>query len=165
MTLFSAAGLHSTEADCRSPTGRLGPGAALDGSQSHLGPEQDVCPCHRPRRGLPEASSPMGCRRTSILGSGDMAGVRFRGQSQLLSQIVTVLRQEGAFVAAGQVSIRGRSAEQWIAETEVVIDGPAWGQTPEGKTRRVPGPALRVRLVVVQVRDGEAASSWRDGYC
>src|SRR5439155_3194923 len=86
---------------------------------------------------------------------GDDRRVQFRGQSQLLSQIVKVLHQEGALVATGQVSIRGRSAEQWVAETEVIIDGPAWGQTLEGKTCRVKGPPLRVRLIVVQVRDSE----------
>lgn len=81
--------------------------------------------------------------------------VKFRNESRLLSEMTQVLHQEQAYERHGEVSIRGRTGEQWIAETEIVLDGPAWGITPEGKTSRVPGAALRVRLVVVHVRDAE----------
>src|SRR5205823_6928309 len=132
MTVFSAAGLHSTEAD--SPQPRL----------AHL---DQVLPWMEASRtwGLSktcvhvidrEGDSLKHLRQWDAAGHrflirGDDRRVQFRGQSQLLSQIVKVLHQEGALVATGQVSIRGRSAEQWVAESEVIIDGRAWGQTRE----------------------------------
>jgi hypothetical protein len=81
--------------------------------------------------------------------------VRFRGESRLLSQIVEVLHQEGAFQRTGDVSIRGQTGQQFVAETDIVLDGPAWGTTATGKTCRVPGAPLRQRLVIVEVRDGQ----------
>jgi hypothetical protein len=92
----------------------------------------------------------------------DERRVTFRNKSHLLSEIVGVLRDEGAFVSQGNVTIRGRKGRKWVAETEIVLAGPAWGTTPEGKTCRVPGPPLRVRLVVVQVRDadGNVLAEW-----
>jgi Transposase DDE domain len=88
--------------------------------------------------------------------------VKFRGDTQLLSKITEILQQEGAFAPKGEVSIRGRKGQQWIAETEIVVDGPAWGRTPAGKTCRVPGHPLWLRLVVVQVRDaqGQNLAEW-----
>jgi hypothetical protein len=88
--------------------------------------------------------------------------VKFRGETRLLSKITEVLQQEGAFELKGEVSIRGRKGQQWVAETEIVVDGPAWGRTPAGKTCRVPGHALWLRLVVVQVRDaqGQHLAEW-----
>ncbi len=88
--------------------------------------------------------------------------VTFRGKKQSLSPIVQLLRAEEAFQPTGEVSIRGRKGQQWVAETEVVLDGPAWERTPEGKKRRVPGPALRVRFVIAQVRgaEGELLAEW-----
>lgn len=163
MTVFSAAGLHSTEADTPQP--RL----------AHL---DQVLPWM-------EASRTWGLSKTCVhvidregdslkhlrhwdagghrfLIRGDDRRVKFRGPSQLLSQIVQVLRQERVFKATGQVPIRGRLGEQWVAETEVIVDGPAWGRTSQGKTRRVPGPPLRLRLVIVQVRDsaGKLLAEW-----
>jgi len=83
--------------------------------------------------------------------------VTFRETSQRLLEIVGVLRDEGAFQSYGEVTIRGRPGEQMVAETEIVLDGPAWGTTPEGKTCRVPGSPLRLRLVIVQVFDAAGA--------
>lgn len=88
--------------------------------------------------------------------------VKFREESHLLSEIVGVLRDEGAFTAHGEVTIRGRKGHKWVAETEIVLDGPGWRKTPEGKRCRVPGPPLRLRLVVVQVRsaEGKLLAEW-----
>jgi DDE family transposase len=88
--------------------------------------------------------------------------VTFRGKKQLLSDIVQILSAEGAFQPTGEVSIRGRTGQQWVAETEVVLDGPAWERTAQGKKRRVPGSALRVQFVIAQVRDakGELLAEW-----
>jgi hypothetical protein len=92
----------------------------------------------------------------------DERRVSFRGESWLLSKITDVLRQEGAFQPKGEVSIRGRKGQQWVAETEIVLDGPAWGKTPAGKTSRLLGHALHMRFVVVHVRDaqGELLAEW-----
>ena len=92
----------------------------------------------------------------------DERRVTFRGESWLLSEVTKVLQQEEAFQPKGEVAIRGRKGQQGIAETEIVLDGPAWGTTPAGKTCRVLGNALPVRFVVVQVRDaqGELLAEW-----
>jgi hypothetical protein len=88
--------------------------------------------------------------------------VTFRGQSHRLSQIVQLLQEEGRFQATGEVSLRGRPGYQWVAEAEIVLEGPGWERTPDGKRRRVPGPPLRLRLVVAQVRDaqGKLLAEW-----
>lgn len=88
--------------------------------------------------------------------------VTFREQSHRLSEIVGVLQDEGAFQLQGSATIRGRLGQKWVAETEIVLSNPAWGTTPEGKKCRVPGPPLRVRLVVVEVRteEGNRLARW-----
>lgn len=156
MTVLSAAGLHSTQADPPQP--RL----------PHL---DQVLPWMEASRGWDlnrqcvhvidrEGDSLKHLRRWDAAGHlflvwGDDRWAKFRGEAQKLSQIVQTLRAEGAFVNTGEVSIRGRTGRQWVAETEIVIDGPAWGTTAAGKTCRVDGPPLRVRFVVAQVRDSE----------
>mgnify|MGYP000953334033 CR=1 FL=1 len=77
----------------------------------------------------------------------------FRGQSRLLSEVVATLLTEDQFTDCGPVSIRGRKGTQWVAETGVILDQPAWGTTKDGKTCRIPGRPLPVRLVIVHVRD------------
>jgi hypothetical protein len=88
--------------------------------------------------------------------------VHFRGQSRLLSQIVQTLEAEGAFQPTGPVTIRGRQGRQSVAETEVLLDGPAWTRTPDGKSHRVDGKPLSLRLVVVRVHDeqGTLLAEW-----
>lgn len=84
---------------------------------------------------------------------GDDRRVRFREKSHLLSEIVEVLRQETAFAFLREVEIRGKAGKLFVAETEIVLDGPAWQVDENKKKYRVPGPALPVRFVVAQVRD------------
>lgn len=81
--------------------------------------------------------------------------VMFRDQSQKISQVVATLQADGCFAAHGDISVRGLGGTQWVAETEVTLEQPGWVCTADGKGHRVPGPPLRVRLVVVQVRDAE----------
>jgi hypothetical protein len=85
-----------------------------------------------------------------------------RGVKQLLSQVVQTLSQEEAFHDTGTVRVRGKKGHSFVAETEVTLCGPAWRR--EGKKRkfRVPGPPLKLRLVVVQVRDasGHILAEW-----
>jgi hypothetical protein len=163
LAMLSAAGLHTTEADSPQPR------------PAHL---DQVLPWM-------ETSRSWGVGKTCVhiidregdslrhLREWDAAGhrflvraddrrVTFRGQSQRISQIVQTLRQEGAFVAHGEISIRGQKGQQWVAESEIVLDGPAWRRTPGGKACRVEGPPLRLRLVIVQVRDaaGKLLAEW-----
>lgn len=83
--------------------------------------------------------------------------VSFRGRSQKISQIVNTLQSEGRLTAHQEISLRGRRGIQSVAEAAVVLDEPGWARTPEGKSYRIPGPPLRMRLVVVQVRDADGA--------
>jgi hypothetical protein len=80
--------------------------------------------------------------------------VTYREASQLLSEVVQTLSQEGAFQDAGAVEVRGQKGRSFVAATEVVLSEPAWRRDPDGKKYRVSGPPLALRLVVVQVRDG-----------
>lgn len=163
VSVLSAAGLHTSEADTPQP--RI----------AHL---EQVLPWMESSRswGLSktcvhvidrEGDSLKHMRRWHAAGHlllvrADDRRVKFRDESRLLSEIIEILQQEGAFERNGEVSIRGRTGEQSTAETEIVLDGPAWGTTPEGKTCRVLGPALRLRLVVVHVRDatGKLLAEW-----
>jgi len=88
--------------------------------------------------------------------------MNFRGTSQRLSQITARLEQEQAFVFTREVDLRGRRGRQFVAETEVVLTEAGWARNSEGKKYRVPGPPLRLRLVIVQVRDeqGQLLAQW-----
>lgn len=61
----------------------------------------------------------------------------------------------------GEASYRGRPATLFIAETEVVLDRPAKTKI-NGRSTAIPGVALRLRLVLVQVRDeaGRTVATW-----
>lgn len=88
--------------------------------------------------------------------------VTFRGQSRLFSQIADALREENAFAYTREVNLRGRRGWQFVAETEIVLDGAAWARTADGKKYRFPGQPLRVRLIIAQVRDanGTLLAQW-----
>jgi hypothetical protein len=163
ITVLSASGLQSTEAD--TPQRRL-PHLDqvlpwMDASRSWGLRPKCVHVIDR------EADSLKHWRRWHAAGHlffvrGDDRRVTFRSRSQLFSEIVEMLRQEDAFKRQGEVSIRGQKGQQWVAETEIVLDGPAWGQTSSGKRCRVKGAALRMRLVIVDVRDsqGKLLAQW-----
>lgn len=163
LSVLSAAGMHTTEADTPQPrTPHLDQVLPwMDASRSWRLSKPCVNVIDR------EADSVKHLRQWSAAGHlflvrGDDRRVAFRGRSSLLSEIVRTLGDEGAFVKHGEVSIRGRKGRKWVAETEIVLDGPGWGTTPEGKTCRVPGPPLRLRFVVVHVRgaNGEQLAEW-----
>jgi len=88
--------------------------------------------------------------------------VRYRGQSRLLSEIATTLQSEKAFTFTREVTLRGKPGQQFVAQTEIVLDGPGWTRLPNGKKRRVAGQPLALRLIVVQVRDrcGKLLAEW-----
>jgi hypothetical protein len=163
MTVLSAAGMHSTEAVAPQPrTPHLDQVLPwMEASRSWGLSKTCVHVIDR------EADSLKHWRQWAAAGHrflarGDDRRASFRGQSKRLSEIVATLQAEGAFAAHGEVAIRGRKGEQWVAETAITLDGPAWGRTPEGKTCRVDGPPINLRLVVVHVRDsqGELLAEW-----
>jgi hypothetical protein len=76
------------------------------------------------------------------------------GQETTLAALATRLREEKAFRDAGPARYRGRPAQLYVAEVEVVLSRP--GTRNEGKKKKVvPGPPLPLRLVVTELRDGE----------
>lgn len=87
--------------------------------------------------------------------------VQWNGQSILLSEISEKLRENAAFQHCGPAQFRGRDAQLWVAQTEVVLDRPAIKNVQRRKLE-VPGPPLSLRLVVVQLRnpDDELAAQW-----
>jgi hypothetical protein len=93
---------------------------------------------------------------------GDDRRVTWAEQTLLLTQIVGHLQRHDRFRFAGEVELKGRPGRLFVAETEVLLDGPAWQRDEQGKSYRVAGVALRLRLVVTQVRDeaGAVLASW-----
>ena len=79
----------------------------------------------------------------------------------LLSAIRKQLRRSRKFVHAGEASYHGRLATLWIAETEVVLDRPAKKKI-QGKSVERPGRALKLRFLVVQLRNdhGQVLAEW-----
>lgn len=91
--------------------------------------------------------------------------VKHRGQQKSICEVVKGLEQQEAFRYSRQVEYKGRSAEQYVAETAVMIDRPAKPQRTKHSNRgqrRVPGKAIESRLVVSQVRnrEGDLLSEW-----
>jgi len=80
------------------------------------------------------------------------------GMEVQLSTVVTRLKRRQAFSRAGTVLFKGRKATQFVAETEVVLHRPARTHRVDPRTgvarhKNVPGPPLRLRFVVSEVRD------------
>lgn len=70
------------------------------------------------------------------------------------------------------VLYKGKPAEQFIAETIVVLNRPAYQHRVEGhgkhrrkKHKLVPGPAISLRLIVAEVRDRQGKLPWPAGCC
>ena len=89
--------------------------------------------------------------------------VRHEGQERDLSAVVASLHRRGAFGHSRTVLYHGRSAEQFVAEAEVILERPGVPNRRGGGPRRpVHGPALALRLVVSEVRDddGQLLATW-----
>ena len=97
--------------------------------------------------------------RRFLVRADDNRRVRHRGESRLLPEVVADLHKRGAFADAREVLYKGHKARQWVAEAEVVLDRP--GKHKQGRVSR-PGQALRLRLVVAEVRDeaGAVLARW-----
>ncbi len=88
--------------------------------------------------------------------------VRWSGKSLLLSEIGRSLALGSAFSkVTDEASYQGRAAELWVAETEVVLDRPA-RKNVKGKRFQVAGRPLRLRYIVVQLRNwkGKVLAQW-----
>lgn len=86
--------------------------------------------------------------------------VQWNGVSQQTDDIALQLRQQKKFECLGTALHHGSSAQLWTAETEVVLYLPARKTVVDatsGKKKRVTveGPELPLRLIVVQLRNGE----------
>jgi hypothetical protein len=87
--------------------------------------------------------------------------VRHAGVSCLLSEVRRKLRQKKALQQVGQAAYRGCPAQLWVGETEVVLYRPA-KKNVRGKKYEKAGRQLRLRLLVVEVRDddGQVLAHW-----
>ena len=88
--------------------------------------------------------------------------VKWSGKSVLLSEIRSSLAQRKAFrKVTDEASYRGKPAELWVAETQVILNRPA-KKNVRGKRFQVAGKPLSLRYVVVQLRDwkGNVLAEW-----
>ncbi len=87
--------------------------------------------------------------------------VTWQGTSALLGEIMKTLRQQREFTCHGTASYRGRQAQLWAAETSVVLDRPAKKNVRDRRFEK-PGRALPLRVVIVQLRngDGKVLAHW-----
>jgi hypothetical protein len=87
--------------------------------------------------------------------------VRWEGERVNLNDISRRLWRREAFVEVREVSYHGRKARQFVAEAEVVLEGPGRKRTTKGR-HTIPGPPLSLRLVMSQVRDerGRLLAVW-----
>jgi hypothetical protein len=88
--------------------------------------------------------------------------VRWSGKSLLLSEIRRSLALVKAFSkVTDEASYHGKTAQLWVAETEVVLDRPA-KKNVKGKRFQVAGRPLRLRYIVVQLRNwkGKVLAEW-----
>lgn len=90
--------------------------------------------------------------------------VRHQGQVQLLSDVLQQLRAKQRFTFSRGVRYRGQKAQQFVAETAVVLHRAAKLERKGdgGKRRIVHGKPLPLRLVVSEVRDaaGQVLAVW-----
>lgn len=85
---------------------------------------------------------------------GDDRRVKWEDKSCLLSEIRTTLRRKGKFRRLGDAEYQGSPAQVWGVETEVVLDRPA-KKNVGGKKYSSPGRPLKLRFLVVQIRDAQ----------
>ena len=95
-------------------------------------------------------------RRLFLVRAKNHRIVKHDGQDQSLAEVVAELKQQRAFRYSQEVEYKGVRAQQYVAETKIIIDRPAKPQRTKhsnGGQRRVPGEALELRLVVSQIKD------------
>lgn len=89
--------------------------------------------------------------------------VEYAGQEHRCSAIRQALREQKAFRHPREVLYRGRRAWQWVTEVSVRLTRPAQRNRPGvGDRRRIPGPPLKLRLVITEIGDanGRVLAVW-----
>jgi hypothetical protein len=82
--------------------------------------------------------------------------VTHRGEEHSVEQTRQTLRKTNAFRFSRKVRYKGKSARQYVAEAQVILTRPAYPRRKDkSKPTTVPGPPVRLRLVVSEVRDGD----------
>jgi hypothetical protein len=97
--------------------------------------------------------------RRFLIRADDNRRVCHEGHSRLLPEVVAELCRGDAFHDAREVLYHGNKAQQWVAETKVVLNRPS---KQHGGRVSKKGKALHLRLVVTQVRDasGQVLAQW-----
>lgn len=100
-----------------------------------------------------------------IIRADDNRRVLHNGKEQPLRKVARGLRQEMKWTRPAR--FKGKSAEQFVAETTVVLNRPAYQhrvdkRTGKKKHKVIAGPALALRLIVAEVRDknGKVLACW-----
>lgn len=78
--------------------------------------------------------------------------VRHGERERKLVDIADEVKAQGDLRSAGKALYRGRQAWRFVGQTQVVLHRPA-KRREGGKQREVPGEPVRLRLVVVELRD------------
>jgi hypothetical protein len=78
--------------------------------------------------------------------------VRYEGQKRKFSEILSLLWARQAFRHVREVTCRGRTGQQWVAETSITLAGPARPHRVGQPRRNVPGESVTLRLVISQIR-------------
>ncbi|MSR58191.1 MAG: IS4 family transposase [Planctomycetaceae bacterium] len=84
---------------------------------------------------------------------GDSRIVKWQSASVNTAKVAQQLRQQRKFSCVGTALYQGSPAQLWVAETEVVLYRPAQ-KNVKGVQYSLPGPRLTLRLIVVQLRQG-----------
>ena len=163
LDLRAADGVHTTRADrvVRAPSQLDGLGPVMAHAAGLLAPTGRV-----PAFLIDREADSVGHyrrwdadRRKLVVRADDNRLVLHAGGEVKRPAVVKRLRRAGAFADVRPVLPGGKPARQFVAETTVVLHGPARlhrvDKRTGKKTRRdVPGPKLALRLVVSEVRDG-----------
>jgi len=94
------------------------------------------------------------CGRSFLIRGNEVRRVEHQGQSRRLSEVEASLTEHFRF--SRLVQYQGLPAEQYVAETQVTLTGPARKQRRRhGKLsdQTIKGRRLPLRLVLAQVRD------------
>jgi hypothetical protein len=94
--------------------------------------------------------------------------VRHAGVNKPLAEVAAILKRRDRLQWSREVLYEGKKAVQYVGEAEVVLARPAQRHRRRGQKkgkedrRRIPGKALRLRLVVTEVRSsqGEVLATW-----
>lgn len=88
--------------------------------------------------------------------------VEWEGQNSLLATVATQLRQSQGLVFCRAVKFQGRAAQQYVAETAVVLRRRSRQKRRGKKPQSVAGKPLPLRLVVSEVRaeSGKVLAVW-----